>query len=77
MLINDLSLNRTTPGIVETPGQVYSILIVSIIMGAVFGFIFGTLDVEDAGDKLATKLWIEEQICLPIAFTLGATAGVL
>lgn len=55
----------------------YLILASSIIMGAIFGLIFGLLDMEDAGDKLGKKLWLEEEICFPVAFLLGASAGVL
>lgn len=72
---------RGSPGIVETPGQVYTILAVSIIMGAIFGFVFGLLDVEDvsAGEKQEVKnrLELEEKYCYPVGAVLGALAGMI
>mmetsp|Transcript_1861 Transcript_1861/g.2403 ORF Transcript_1861/g.2403 Transcript_1861/m.2403 type:complete len:234 (-) Transcript_1861:1392-2093(-) len=70
-------------GIVETPLQVYTILAVSVIMGAVIGFIFGLLDVEDAASKLAAEgddennLDLEEKYVFPLAALLGGLAGLI
>ena len=43
---------RFTRAIVSSPSQIYAILSGSIAMGAVFGFMFGYLDVEDDDWKL-------------------------
>ena len=43
---------RASRAIVSSPSQIYSILTGSVAMGAVFGFMFGYLDVEDDDWKL-------------------------
>jgi hypothetical protein len=43
---------RLSRAIVSSPSQIYSILVGSVAMGAVFGFMFGYLDVEDDDWKL-------------------------
>jgi hypothetical protein len=43
---------RFSRAIVSSPSQIYAILSGSIAMGAVFGFMFGYLDVEDDDWKL-------------------------
>ena len=65
--------------LVETPQQVYLLLAVSVIMGAVFGLIFGLMDVEDAGPGRSMKLALlkEESYCYPIGLVLGAGAALL
>ena len=55
----------------------YTLLTVSIVMGAVFGFVFGALDIQDADIRIGNKVWIDEEICLPVAFVLGGVAGVM
>jgi hypothetical protein len=44
--------DRLTRAIVSSPSQIYAILSGSVAMGAVFGFMFGYLDVEDDDWKL-------------------------
>lgn len=64
--------------LVETPVQVYLVLGTSVVLGAVFGFTFGFMDVEDArGVDLRTRLAQVESVCLPIGAIAGAVAGVL
>jgi len=43
---------RLTRAIVSSPSQIYAILSGSVALGAVFGFMFGYLDVEDDDWKL-------------------------
>ena len=43
---------REARAIVSSPSQIYAILSGSVTMGAVFGFMFGYLDVEDDDWKL-------------------------
>ena len=71
--------HASAKALVETPRQVYLILGVSVIMGAAFGFIFGTMDVEDAakGWDLREALVNEEKKCYPLGLILGAIAAVM
>ena len=63
--------------LVESPEQVHVVLLASCVMGAVFGLIFGVMDVEDAPrHELRNALIHEERFCLPFGFVLGAVAGV-
>ena len=64
--------------LVETPSQVIVVLCVSVIMGAIYGFVFGMLDVEDQkGYRLQLQLMREEKFCFPVGGGLGAVAGFL
>lgn len=54
------------------------VLLFSIIMGSLYGFVFGLMDIEDYYmTKLEIKLIQEEYYCIPIAAILGFAAGVL
>ncbi len=54
------------------------ILLFSIIMGSLYGFVFGLMDIEDYYmTKLEIKLIQEEYYCIPIAAILGFLCGVL
>ena len=64
--------------LVETETQVYLVVTTAVIMGAVFGFIFGLLDVEDvARSHLRVALMREESICYPIGAVLGGCAAAI
>ena len=64
--------------IVESQIQIIWVFIVSLVMGFLYGFIFGLLDVEDAKRfEFQAKLLHEEFICLPIAAFLGFLGGVV
>ncbi len=48
----------------------------SIVMGFVFGLIFGVMDVEDKqGWRLRDALINEEHYCLPVGIVVGGMAG--
>ena len=62
--------------VVESSHQVYFIMTVALVMGAVFGFIFGAMDIEDEIQyQVRLALLKEERTCLPIGALLGAVAG--
>merc|ERR1712083_784455 len=61
---------------VESSQQVYLVLVVSLAMGAVFGFTFGFLDVEDEQMyHIRIAMMREEHYCYPVGILLGAGAG--
>lgn len=62
--------------IVESPQQVYLVLLVSLVMGVAFGFTFGFLDVEDEQVyHIRVALMREEHYCYPMGVALGSFAG--
>merc|ERR1712228_182710 len=62
--------------IVESPQQVYLVLLVSLAMGVAFGFTFGFLDVEDEQVyHIRVALMREEHFCYPMGVALGCAAG--
>ena len=62
--------------VVESNEQVSLILIVSLIMGGIFGLVFGVMDVEDeVSFQIRLALRREEGMCYPIGALLGAIAG--
>lgn len=64
--------------IVESQIQIMWVFLVSLVMGSLYGFIFGLFDVEDAKRfEFQAKLLHEEFICLPIAAVLGFIGGVV
>eukprot|EP00949_MAST-11_sp_MAST-11-sp1_P003144 g3144.t1 len=64
--------------IVESAKQVYLVLGLAVLMGAIFGLIFGLVDVEDAkGYDLRTSLLRVEGYCYPIGLSLGAASALL
>jgi len=63
--------------LVESNEQVQSVLGISFLMGATFGFIFGVMDVEDeVSYQLGLALKREESYCYPIGAVLGVLGGV-
>eukprot|EP00919_Chromeraceae_sp_WS-2016_P069772 GHVR01165412.1.p1 GENE.GHVR01165412.1~~GHVR01165412.1.p1 ORF type:complete len:244 (-),score=44.79 GHVR01165412.1:245-976(-) len=68
--------NEHTKPVVESKAQVYLILLVSVIMGSVFGLVFGVLDVEDELQfHIRLSLIREEHYCYPVGAILGLMAG--
>merc|ERR1712093_546253 len=62
--------------LVESNEQVYLILIVSLIMGGIFGLVFGVMDVEDeVSFQIRLALKREEGYCYPVGAVLGGCAG--
>merc|ERR1712217_218325 len=62
--------------VVESAQQVYMVLVVSLAMGVVFGFMFGLLDLEDErGYHIRMALMREERYCLPMGLILGGLSG--
>eukprot|EP00922_Rhytidocystis_sp_ex-Travisia-forbesii_P025739 GHVS01037752.1.p1 GENE.GHVS01037752.1~~GHVS01037752.1.p1 ORF type:complete len:295 (+),score=68.76 GHVS01037752.1:166-1050(+) len=62
--------------LVEAKNQVYLVLCVSLLKGALFGLVFGVMDVEDeASYHIRLALLREEHFCYPIGALLGALAG--
>jgi ABC-type xylose transport system permease subunit len=60
--------------------QVYLLMAISIYVGALFGFIFGIVDVEDyAKNPFALVIVLVEEIsfCMPIGMLFGAFAGFM
>merc|ERR1712060_51710 len=63
---------------VESASQVYMVLTTSLIMGAVFGLIFGVMDVEDeVSYQIRLALLREERYCYPVGALLGGVVGFL
>merc|ERR1712083_837659 len=61
---------------VESASQVYMVLTSSLIMGAVFGLIFGAMDIEDeVSYQIALALMREERYCYPVGAILGGVVG--
>ncbi|UKJ87716.2 hypothetical protein MACJ_000156 [Theileria orientalis] len=62
--------------LVESRSQVHLILFIALTMGAIFGFTFGFLDVEDeAAYHVQLALMKEESYTYPIGIVLGGLAG--
>eukprot|EP00916_Digyalum_oweni_P003697 GHVL01006598.1.p1 GENE.GHVL01006598.1~~GHVL01006598.1.p1 ORF type:complete len:237 (+),score=26.08 GHVL01006598.1:26-712(+) len=62
--------------LVESQAQIYLVLVTAIAMGAIFGFIFGLMDVEDALKyQIRLALLREENFCYPVGAILGGLAG--
>jgi len=62
--------------LVESTSQVYAVLMVALVMGGIFGFIFGVMDVEDeVSYQIRLALLREEHYCYPIGAVLGGVAG--
>jgi len=62
--------------IVDTPYQLYVLVILSITMGSIYGLLFGLMDIEDA-NKMNIKMLLmkEEGYCFYIGIVLGAIGG--
>ncbi|XP_954539.1 uncharacterized protein TA19265 [Theileria annulata] len=62
--------------LVESKSQVHLILSIALVMGAIFGFTFGLMDVEDeAAYHVQLALMKEEKYTYPIGILLGGAAG--
>eukprot|EP00448_Togula_jolla_P028726 CAMPEP_0170625556 /NCGR_PEP_ID=MMETSP0224-20130122/30823_1 /TAXON_ID=285029 /ORGANISM="Togula jolla, Strain CCCM 725" /LENGTH=167 /DNA_ID=CAMNT_0010952141 /DNA_START=193 /DNA_END=696 /DNA_ORIENTATION=+ len=62
---------------VESASQVYMVLTTALIMGGIFGLIFGVMDVEDeVSYQIRLALLREERYCYPIGALLGAVVGM-
>jgi len=61
---------------VESESQVYMVLITALIMGGIFGLIFGVMDVEDeVSYQIRLSLLREERFCYPVGAILGGCVG--
>merc|ERR1712045_651372 len=61
---------------VESAAQVYMVLITALIMGGLFGLIFGVMDVEDeVSYQIRLALLREERYCYPVGAVLGGAVG--
>lgn len=62
--------------LVESMAQVNLVIMTAIVMGGIFGTMFGYLDVEDAaGYRVRLALFKEEHYCYPVGAVLGGLAG--
>ncbi len=72
------SNDQDSKPLVETEMQVYLVVAAAVIMGFIFGLVFGLLDVEDADmAHLKVALLREESICYPIGALLGGVASAI
>mmetsp|Transcript_58713 Transcript_58713/g.108301 ORF Transcript_58713/g.108301 Transcript_58713/m.108301 type:complete len:127 (+) Transcript_58713:2-382(+) len=61
---------------VESAAQVYMVLVVALVMGGLFGLIFGIMDVEDeVSYQIRLALLREEHYCYPVGAILGGLVG--
>lgn len=61
---------------VESAAQVYMVLACALIMGGLFGLIFGVMDVEDeVSYQIRLALLREERYCYPVGALLGGLAS--
>mmetsp|Transcript_26303 Transcript_26303/g.46580 ORF Transcript_26303/g.46580 Transcript_26303/m.46580 type:complete len:233 (-) Transcript_26303:50-748(-) len=61
---------------VESAAQVYMVLACSLVMGGLFGLIFGVMDVEDeVSYQIRLALLREERYCYPVGAILGGLVG--
>ncbi|VWU49393.1 conserved membrane protein, unknown function [Hepatocystis sp. ex Piliocolobus tephrosceles] len=65
-----------TRPLIESTAQVYLILLFTITMGGIFGFIFGLINVEDeSSHHVRLALMKAENSCFPLGAILGGIAG--
>jgi len=63
---------------VESASQVYMVLFSALIMGGLFGLIFGVMDVEDeVSYQIRLALLREERYCYPVGAILGGVVGFM
>eukprot|EP00419_Tripos_fusus_P017021 CAMPEP_0172747980 /NCGR_PEP_ID=MMETSP1074-20121228/144028_1 /TAXON_ID=2916 /ORGANISM="Ceratium fusus, Strain PA161109" /LENGTH=130 /DNA_ID=CAMNT_0013579631 /DNA_START=255 /DNA_END=647 /DNA_ORIENTATION=- len=61
---------------VESASQVYVVLATALVMGGIYGLIFGVMDVEDeVSYQIRLALLREEHYCYPIGAVLGGGVG--
>eukprot|EP00743_Colponemidia_sp_Colp-15_P002609 GILK01002826.1.p1 GENE.GILK01002826.1~~GILK01002826.1.p1 ORF type:complete len:244 (+),score=18.59 GILK01002826.1:61-792(+) len=64
--------------LVESTSQVYLVLTTAVSMGAIFGFIFGLMDIEDQDMlHLRSALLTEQRYCYPIGLLVGGLSGTI
>jgi len=63
--------------LVETENQVYLVVFTAVLMGSLFGFVFGLLDVENQNADLYFQLQRERTYCYPIGALLGGVASAI
>lgn len=62
--------------LVESTAQVHMVLAASLAMGAICGFVFGVMDVEDElSYQIRLALMREEHYCYPLGALLGGAVG--
>lgn len=60
-------IRDTSTPFISTPTQFYLLTSLSVLMGLIFGLIFGVMDIEDAGKyQIRLALMREETWCYPI-----------
>jgi len=63
---------------VESAAQVYMVLATALVMGGLFGLIFGCMDVEDeVSYQIRLALLREERYCYPVGAILGGLVGFM
>lgn len=61
---------------VESASQVYMVLAMALVMGGIYGLIFGVMDVEDElSYQIRLALLREERYCYPVGAILGGAVG--
>merc|ERR1719251_469814 len=61
---------------VESASQVYMVLVTALVMGGLFGLVFGIMDVEDeVSYQIRLALLREERYCYPVGAILGGLVG--
>ncbi len=69
---------NTGTQVIYNSQKIISIVIISCIMGLLFGLIFGIMDIEDVSVyHIKQELLKEENYCIPIGLLLGAIAGFI
>ena len=67
--------NNAKP-LVESPSQIYLVLCIALLMGAIFGIVFGTVDAPHAASyQMKLQFLHTEHLCYPIGAVLGAVGG--
>ena len=62
--------------VIGSTAQMSLVLTASVLMGAIFGIVFGSMDVEDA-THVHLALRKEQSRCMPIGAAIGALVGGL
>jgi len=74
----DCECCRMPKALIETETQVYLVVGTAMVMGFMFGFVFGLFDVEDEKlSNLKVALMREESICYPIGLALGGISAAI
>ena len=64
--------------LVDTPSQIIVVLVISVVQGAIYGFVFGLLDVEDQmGLHLQLQLLKDATWTFPVGAVLGGVGGYI